>query len=198
VTAVGGTELNLNASGGHASPDTVWNDTYDTAVTKVWFHSSKPVPSAGGGGRSVIFSRPSYQASVWRTVGDSRGIPDISMDAACSSSVEVYAAFPGVTPGWSTFCGTSVATPLFAGIVALADQVARHPLGLINPAIYKLAAEHAPGIVEVTSGNNTVSFTHGGSKHTVHGYTARDGYSRVAGVGTIDGQYFVPELARLG
>ena len=43
--------------------------------------------------------------------------------------------------------------------MALADQVAGHSLGLINPALYRLAAERQPGIVAVASGNNTVSFT---------------------------------------
>jgi subtilase family serine protease len=84
-----------------------------------------------------------------------------------------------------------------AGIVALADQAAGHSLGLINPALYQLAAEHAPGIVPVMSGSNTVSFKQSGRTYTVRGYQARDGYSRAAGVGTIDGQYFVSELARL-
>ena len=53
-------------------------------------------------------------------------------------------------------CGTSEATPLFAGIVALADQVAGHPLGPINGFLYQMAAKHDPGIVDVTHGNNTV------------------------------------------
>jgi hypothetical protein len=109
-----------------------------------------------------------------------------------------YASFPGQTPGWTLSCGTSVATPMFAGIVALADQLAGRSLGFINPAIYKLAAERAAGIVQVTSGNSTVSFRQDGRTYTVRGFKARDGYSRAAGVGTIDGQYFIPELAHLG
>ena len=57
-------------------------------------------------------------------------------------------------PGqWSPICGTSLATPLFAGIVALADQYAghgkAHSLGLINQAIYTIAARHEPGIVDI-------------------------------------------------
>jgi subtilase family serine protease len=109
----------------------------------------------------------------------------------------VYQSFSGQAAGWYALCGTSEAAPLFAGIVALADQVAGHPLGLINPALYELAAEHVPGIVPVTSGDNSVSFTHGDRIRVVTGYQARTGYSLAAGLGTIDGQYFVPELARL-
>jgi subtilase family serine protease len=86
---------------------------------------------------------------------------------------------------------------LFAGIVALADQVAGHSLGLINPALYQLAAEHAPGIVRVTSGNNTVSFRQNDRIRTVPGFSARPGYDLATGLGTVNGAYFVPELARL-
>jgi hypothetical protein len=50
----------------------------------------------------------------------------------------------------------------------------------------------------VTSGSNTVTFKQDGRTYTVSGYTARDGYSRAAGLGTVNGQYLIPELARLG
>jgi subtilase family serine protease len=198
VTAVGGTRLNLDANGNRISPDVVWNDTWNTVVDKEFGLGSGPNGMAGGGGDSIWFSRPSFQASVWKTVAGMRGLPDISMSAACSAAALTYASFPGQSPGWTLSCGTSVAAPMFAGIVALADQLAGHALGFISPAIYKLAAEHAPGIVLVTSGNSTVSFRQDGSTHTVRGFKARDGYSRAAGVGTIDGQYFIPELAHLG
>jgi subtilase family serine protease len=113
--------------------------------------------------------------------------------------VDIYLSaagfFNGSTAGWNEVCGTSESAPVFAGIVALAAQVAGHPLGLINPAIYRLAAEHAKGIVPVTAGSNTVAFTEVDKMITVPGYEARDGYSMAAGVGTINAEYFVPELA---
>lgn len=93
-------------------------------------------------------------------------------------------------------CGTSEATPLFAGIVALADQVAHHSLGLINPALYAMSAEQAPGLVDITTGNNTVSFTQNGTLYTVPGFNAGRGYDLASGVGTVDAALFVPELAR--
>ena len=98
-------------------------------------------------------------------MGHARGVPDISMSAACNGAVDVYQSFPGIPAGWFPTCGTSEATPLFAGIVALAVQEAHHSLGLINPALYAMSALHAPGLVDVTSGNNTVSFTQGGNQH---------------------------------
>ncbi len=84
---------------------------------------------------------------------------------------------------------------MFAGIVALADQVAGHPLGVINPSLYRLSASRAPGIVDVVSGNNTVSFSQGGKLHNVPGFRARRGYDLASGVGTVNAFWFVPELA---
>ena len=197
VTAVGGTRLNLNASGNRKSADTVWNDTYDRTANQLVYGDNGPNPLAAGGGKSVMFRRPSYQNKVRGVVGNHRGVPDISMSAACTGTVNVYQSFGGQPVGWYALCGTSESTPLFAGIVALADQVAGHPLGLINPALYKMAAEHSRGIVSVRSGNTTVSFLQGGHWHQVHGYGARAGYNLAAGLGTLNARYFVPELARL-
>jgi subtilase family serine protease len=178
VTAIGGTQLKLRPDGTRVSPDVAWNDS--------------------GGGRSIIFPRPSFQDSVQSITGSRRGVPDISMDASCRSSVAVYSSFSGADGGrWSTSCGTSLAAPLFAGIVALADQYAGHPVGLINPAIYQIEAKHEQGIVDVTKGNNTQTFMQGGRRHTVRGFSAGPGYDLVTGAGTINAAYFVPELAKL-
>jgi subtilase family serine protease len=196
VTGVGGTQLSLNAAGQRTAPDRVWNDTYNKALNNVFFGNPGPNPLAGGGGKSAVFSRPFYQDGVANVVGRSRGVPDISMSAACSGLVVTYHSFGGAPAGWFVVCGTSEASPLFAGVVALSDQVAGHSLGFINPALYALKAEHAPGLVPVTMGNNTVSFTQNGKLYTVHGYSASPGYSAVAGVGTVNAALFVPELAQ--
>jgi hypothetical protein len=49
--------------------------------------------------------------------------------------------------------------------------------------------------VDVTSGNNTVSFTQNGKLYTIKGYSATKGYDLASGVGTVNGADFVPELA---
>jgi hypothetical protein len=51
--------------------------------------------------------------------------------------------------------------------------------------------------VDVTKGNNTVSFPQGGKVHTVTGFRARPGYDLASGVGTVNAARFVPELAHL-
>jgi subtilase family serine protease len=169
VTAVGGTQLDLTSAGTRRRPDIGWSDS--------------------GGGRSAVFARPAYQDGVAGVVGNARGVPDISMDASCESGMEIYGSFAAGQSGWSMICGTSLATPLFAGIVALADQEAGHPLGLINPALYRMAAAHDRGIVDVLRGDN--------SSESVRGFRARRGYDLVTGLGTVNAAYFVPELAQL-
>ena len=197
VTGVGGTQLHLNSHGNRTAPDTVWNDTYSTSTQQFINGDSIPSPLAGGGGKSAFFSRPSYQNSVRKVVGRYRGVPDISMSAACNGAVDVYQSFGGEPAGWYPTCGTSEATPLFAGVVALAVQVAHRSLGLINPALYLMSARHEPGLVDITRGNNTVSFTQNNRKYKVHGFTAGRGYDLASGVGTVNAAEFVPELASL-
>ena len=185
VTSVGGTQLHLTASGQHLQPDTVWNDT-----------NLLGGPSAGGGGLSEIFGRPAYQNGVAGAVGASRGTPDISMSAAVDGGALVYlsAEASGGAAGFYIVGGTSEASPLFSGIVAIADQYAGHNLGLLNPAIYRLSGQPANGIVDVTAGTNTVTFPQGGNVHTVQGYDAVAGYDLSSGVGTVNAAKFVPAL----
>jgi len=184
VTSVGGSMLNLNQAGDKLTPDTVWKDGI----------------GAGGGGVSAIFSRPLYQIGVRNVVGCHRGTPDISMSAAVNGGVWVYMSFAGIEtlgvsdPGYYIFGGTSEASPIFSGIVALASQAAGHRLGLINPALYLMGALSRGGftrngIVDITSGNNSFA--------GVTGYNAMRGYDLASGWGTIDAAKFVPVLAKL-
>jgi subtilase family serine protease len=174
VTAVGGTKLTLSDTGARVSPDTVWDDVY----------------GAGGGGQSAIFARPSFQAGVASVTGDHRGVPDISMSASMDGSALTYGSYQGTGGNWQVFGGTSEATPLFAAIVALADQMAGHRLGNINGALYALGSEMKPaetGIVAVPGGTNS----YGG----VAGFHATRGYNLAVGWGTINAAVFVPALA---
>ncbi len=194
VTGVGGTQLSLNPAGQRTAPDQVWNDSFNVPLNQAFFGDNGPNALATGGGKSVIFSRPGYQAGDG-VHGNRRGVPDIAMSGACSGLVVTYQSYGGQPAGWYVVCGTSEASPLFAGIVALADQVAHHSLGLINPALYALSAARAPGLVDVTQGNNTVAFTQNGTLFTVKGFSAGSGYDLASGVGTVNAALFVPELA---
>jgi subtilase family serine protease len=180
VTSVGGSMLDLTNSGARVQPDVVWNDGF----------------GAGGGGKSAVFTAPLWQVGVRGVVGNQRGTPDISMSAAVNGAAWVYWSFAGAgSPGWELIGGTSEATPIFSGIVALADQFAGHRLGLINPGLYNLGAasqhgDKVTGLVDITTGNN--------SFNDVTGFTAGPGYDLASGWGTIDAARFVPALALAG
>jgi subtilase family serine protease len=197
VTGIGGAQLHLNASGHNTKTPTVWNDSYNRPTLSYITGSSQDSPLAGGGGLSAAFPRPWYQNSVASVVGDRRGVPDISMSGACNGGADMYQSFAGQPAGWYPTCGTSEATPEFAGIVALADQQAHHTLGLVSPYLYIMSAFRMPGLVDIVSGNNTVSFRQGGKWHRVTGFSAAPGYDLASGVGTVNAALFVPELACL-
>lgn len=187
VTGVGGTTLHLTAAGRRASPDTAWNESGSATVARY----AGTLPWASSGGVSAIFTRPAYQDPVRTMVGSRRGVPDVALSASFSGGVVTFESFTGAPGVWKPGGGTSVATPEFAGIVAIADQYAHTRLGLINPALYRLEQAHAPGIVDITKGTNTVSFVQNGKTVTVQGYSAGPGYDLVTGVGTIDAARFV-------
>jgi hypothetical protein len=79
--------------------------------------------------------------------------------------------------------------------VDIADQAAGRRLGAINPLLYGLAARHAPGIVDVTAGNNTVRIVSHRHVVVVRGYRAAPGYDLASGLGTVDAARLVAELA---
>jgi subtilase family serine protease len=179
VTAVGGTFLDLDDSGHRLAPDVAWNDVF----------------GATGGAESSVFSRPLFQLGVRNVVGNHRGTPDISMTGAVDGGAFVYVSFLDPADPWQLFGGTSLACPMFAGIVAMADQLAGHRIGDINPALYLLGAAsrmpHDPlhtGIVDVTSGNNDFA--------GVTGHVAAKGYDLTNGWGTINAATFIPALVR--
>ena len=174
VTSVGGAQLYLGDAGHRVRADSVWNDGL----------------GAGGGGRSAVFGRPVFQDGVSGVVGDHRGTPDISMSAAANGGCWFYRSIEPAGPGWDVLGGTSEATPIFSGIVALADQAAGHRLGYINPALYALgaASKHSnTGLVDITTGSNS----YGG----ITGFHAVPGYDLASGWGTIDAAKFVRALA---
>src|SRR5215468_8314773 len=126
-----------------------------------------------GGGFSHVFSRPSYQNTLpsGSTPIDptTRGVPDISYQANSRTGVLVYDTAPGdanrglncspgnpCSAGWYVVGGTSSSCPQWAGLVAIADQIAGHGLGQINPTLYSLAnsGNYGSDFFDVTVGNN--------------------------------------------
>ena len=205
VTGVGGTQLELNDKGVRTAPDSVWNDLSSTVGL------TGPVYTwgASGGGHSIVFSRPRFQNGVAGIVGDSRGTPDIAMSAAVNGAVDFYDTTDPSVAGWGIVGGTSEASPLFSGLVALADQFAGHRLGYLNPALYAMAQSGArDGIVPIWHGSNSYTFcvaadiesngscASGSDLVTVPGFSADGYYNDATGWGTVNAASFVPALAR--
>ncbi|MGH7747364.1 MAG: hypothetical protein ACREQ5_21790, partial [Candidatus Dormibacteria bacterium] len=118
--------------------------------------------------------------------------------------VVFYYSFPNpqASPGgWHLVGGTSEATPLFAGIVAIADQAAHRRLGLLNDRLYQLAHAGVSGLVDIVGGDNSLSFCSAACSTpapvtvTVKGFQAVKGYNLATGLGTVDAARLVRALA---
>ena len=194
VTGVGGTEFaegsgsywNSTNSASRASalsyiPEAVWNDSALVGS-----------PTAGGGGASVNFPKPSWQAGTGVPSDGARDVPDVAL--AASADHDGYLIFSGgneVVVG-----GTSAGAPSFAGITALVNQYtvskgyqASPGLGNINPRLYGLA-QAMPGVFhDVTAGNNIVNACPGKARTcsaTQVGFSAGTGYDQATGLGSVD------------
>lgn len=174
VVAVGGTRLLLDDAGHRTAPDTVWDDKL----------------GATGGGLSTVFPRPAYQNGIASIAGPHRAVPDVSLTASGDGSTMIYFTMAGVGQ-WVPMVGTSLAAPLFAGMVALADQRAGRRLGNVDTLLYPegsgTARAAGAGIVDVTSGENGPG-----------GYRAVEGYDLASGLGTVDATKLVAALASAG
>jgi subtilase family serine protease len=173
VLGAGGTALNASAATGAYHGEMAWNA--DT--------------EASGGGYSSVFRRPSYQDSVLR-IGRMRGVPDVAADADSSTAMALTFTGGVLYPAQ----GTSAATPLWAAVIALADQDAGHHLGLVNPAIYAIARGPAyhRAFHDVVTGDNSVLWPSG----VFTGYQAGPGWDPVTGWGSPNAHVLVPLLAR--
>jgi subtilase family serine protease len=147
---------------------------------------------ASGGGFSHLFPRPGYQDGV-PGIGATRGVPDVAADASGHTGMTL-----AISDGGKTYIrnsgGTSASAPIWAALIALADQYAGRHLGLVNPALYQIGRgpRYQPAFHDVTRGNNTVQFP----PRTITGYQAAPGWDPVTGWGSPDAQVLIPLLAR--
>jgi subtilase family serine protease len=167
VTAVGGTKLAPKDSAGDFGSERAWNE----------------FGGASGGGLSQLYAEPDWQKSLpnQSMLKGRRGLPDVSWGAAVNFAF--YHTYPGDGGGWSAIGGTSASSPQWAGLVAIADQMAGKPLGFLNPALYHLAGK---GFHDITTGDNSLE--------GVQGFQAGPGWDLVTGWGTPDAAVLVPLL----
>jgi subtilase family serine protease len=174
VTAVGGTSLQANLSSGEYESESVWNDE----------------GGAGGGGFSVLYPTPRYQKGV-PAIGTRRGVPDVAYNAGFNDSTIIAWGSSGERGSdWFFSSGTSLGAPQWAGLTAIAAQVAGHRLGNINPALYSIAKgkDYSRAFHDVTTGNNSFG--------SVTGFSAAPGWDAASGWGSPIAEFLVPRLAQ--
>lgn len=139
VTAVGGTSDAIGADGKFAF-QTGWGTEKLTLNGNTW--TSVGFTSGAGGGSSTLFNRPAYQDGV--TTSPYRQVPDIGLDADPTTGFlvgQTQTFTTGVEYGEYRIGGTSLASPLMAGLTALTLQNrGGEGAGLLNPTIYKAGA----------------------------------------------------------
>jgi subtilase family serine protease len=225
VTAVGGTALAVGADGGYLF-ETGWETGRSDLANGAWTPNPPGRYTSGsGGGTSRTFTQPWYQAGV---VPDSiatangarprrmRAVPDVAAigDPNTGYLVGQTQSFPNGTSKYAEYRsgGTSLSSPVYAGLVAIAQQAAGHDLGFANPLLYSQAgtsAYHdivkpaAPIAVARNNYKNNVNAARGyfvelttlgfDSRLTIH---VRDGYDDVTGIGSPNGTAWLEALSQ--
>lgn len=151
VLAVGGTSLDCNSG--------VYTQT-------AWGGYNGQTSYGSGGGFSTYFSAPYWQKNAVNS--SMRGVPDVSADANKDTGVLLIANGQTYIAG-----GTSLATPIWAGIVSRIDQYMGYPLGFLNPALYQIYESplYTSALTPITKGGNGY-------------YNAGSGWNPVTGLGT--------------
>ena len=168
MTDVGGTSLSTDRSG-------TW------LAEQSWF--DVPLSQGTGGGVSNLFPRPHWQSYIDEPTGENRRLtPDISAVSDPDAGVNIAFGQRIITGG-----GTSLATPIWAGITAAMDQYlianGGRPLGDLNPLLYETSRDAGlPGFHVVLRGANAVN-------------RARPGYDLVTGLGTPNAANLAENLA---
>jgi uncharacterized protein (TIGR03437 family) len=146
-----------------------------------------------GGGYSTIFFKPDWQAAAV-TGGNARGAPDVSFSA--NPNHDGYIIFN--SGQYAVVGGTSVGTPVMAGMVALLNQyLGTNGVGNINPNLYRLQ-QTAPNVFhDITTGNN-FHLCQSGSTGCTNGFTsigfnAGPGWDPVTGIGSVDAYNLLTE-----
>ena len=164
VLACGGTKLDAN--GATIVSEVVWNELANNE-------------GATGGGVSNVFALPSWQAKAQvpaaTTTTGGRGVPDVAGDADPTTGYTIRVDGQTMVIG-----GTSAVAPLWAGLVAVANQQLGTQVGFIQPAIY--AAKAAAAFNDITQGNNGA-------------FSASPGWDACSGLGSPIAGKLIPLLA---
>ena len=171
---VGGTRLSVDSSGNYLS-ETAWGNG-----------TTSNTSGGAGGGISQYTSQPTYQNGIVTQTTTTRGVPDVAFLADPASGVAVVDSYDfGTAAPWLQVGGTSLAAPMWGGVIAIANQgralVGRRRWTDAPQTLPNLYALPASDFHDITTGNN--------------GYAAGAGYDLVTGRGTPVVNALVPALA---
>jgi pseudomonalisin len=151
-------------------PEAVWNAS---GASGLW---------SGGGGASIVYTKPTWQNGVGVPADGKRDVPDVSLSAAVHDGYLIFMNGNNLVCG-----GTSAASPSFAGLMALVVESRGTRQGNANPVLYSLANNQRYGgaavFHDVKTGNNSVP--------GVTGFTAVAGYDQATGLGSVDADVLV-------
>jgi subtilase family serine protease len=175
VLSVGGTTLTLDSSGNYVS-ESGWGNGVRSGLY-----------GGSGGGISRYINQPSWQKGVVTQSTTKRTVPDVAFNADPNTGVAVYDSWDSSTSPWAQIGGTSLAAPMWAGLIAVVNQgralASLPPLDGSTQTLSKIYALPSKDFNDVTTGNN--------------GYAAGLGYDLVTGRGTPIVNKLVPDLAGL-
>jgi subtilase family serine protease len=169
---VGGSTLLANGTTGQYQSETTWNDSV----------------GAGGGGVSVVYGRPDFQAPIVKDF-KMRAEPDVAYNAAILNGVVVRWSEEGFAPpnAFFRFGGTSAGSPQWAGLIAIADQMAGGRVGNVNKTPYHLGKKsQSTYFHDVADGSNNGAFS------------ATPGYDEATGWGSPIPSALEPAIAKPG
>jgi subtilase family serine protease len=218
ATAVGGTSTEIGQNGNIVF-QAGWSNFYSNLDGNAWTPKPPGTFSSGaGGGTSVVYPQPFYQvgvvpAKISKYNGHTamRAVPDVAMPADPNTGLEIGETqkFPDGTY-YDTYRlgGTSLSSPLFAGVVADAIQFNGAAIGFINPLLYKNVDTSAitdvirPSTKEATVRTNLVNPADLNSGlawvlQTIDVPTtifSGNGYDDETGVGTPNGVFFLQAM----
>jgi subtilase family serine protease len=223
VTAVGGTSLGIAQDnsrvfelGWETRRQLLDGNTPEAWLDSTWLYGS-------GGGTSRLFAQPNYQAgtvptSISETYGGSamRAVPDVSAlgDPTTGMLVGQTQHFPDGSNAYSEYRigGTSLSSPLMAGMLALALQMRGDDLGLANPALYAagssayyditttdvstyvgaVRSDYINGVDDSSGYRYSTRLFDAESSLTIH---VRNGYDDVTGLGSPNGATWLSAVA---
>ena len=200
VTAVGGTMFDEGGGNYWASQNNPDGSSALSYIPEAAWNETAVVGTIAGstGGPSTLFAKPAWQSGPGVPNDGARDVPDVALASAAQH--DPYLIF--TNNGTIQFDGgTSVATPVFAGMVVLLNQYlvskgvqSQAGLGNINPNLYRLAQSTPHAFHDITQGNNIVPCDSGtGCRGGFMGYSAGPGYDLVTGLGSVDARNLITE-----